>query len=259
MIRSLPSLVPNVDDLLSLPVEQLAEVLLLHVASFPDGGNVVFQLGKINQHNFFNDLARNPPYPTRMREVHRALLEAWGWLESEKLFARETDTVGAAFFITRRGQEIRSQVDFEVFHKGRLLPRHQLHALIDKDVYPLFLSGKYDTAIFEAFREVEVTVRAAGRFGLSEYGMDLMREAFRPAEKKGQAVAPGPLTDMQLPIAEQEAMANLFAGAIGLYKNPQSHRHVPTHAEDAAEVIIFASELLRIVDRLNPQAASGKP
>jgi hypothetical protein len=47
-------------------------------------------------------------------------------------------------------------------------------------------------------------------------------------------------------------MANLFAGAIGLYKNPQSHRHVPTHPEDAAEVIVFASQLLRIVDRLKP-------
>jgi hypothetical protein len=71
-------------------------------------------------------------------------------------------------------------------------------------------------------------------------------------EKKGQAVTPGPLTDTQLPAAEQEAMANLFAGAIGLYKNPQSHRHVPTHPEDAAEVIVFASQLLRIVDRLKP-------
>jgi uncharacterized protein (TIGR02391 family) len=79
-----------------------------------------------------------------------------------------------------------------------------------------------------------------------------MRAAFKPSEKKGQATAPGPLTDTELPIPEQEAMANLFAGAIGLYKNPQSHRHVPTHAEDAAEVIVFASQLLRIVDRLRP-------
>jgi len=31
-----------------------------------------------------------------------------------------------------------------------------------------------------------------------------------------------------------------------------SHRHVPTHPEDAAEVIVFASQLLRIVDRLKP-------
>ncbi len=60
----------------------------------------------------------------------------------------------------------------------------------------------------------------------------------------------GPLTDPQLPISEQEALANLFAGAIGLYKNPQSHRRVLTDAVDAAEIIGFASQLLRIIDRL---------
>lgn len=84
-----------------------------------------------------------------------------------------------------------------------------------------------------------------------------MHAAFRPAEKNDKPVTPGPLTDTQLLTAEQEAMRNLFAGAIGLYKNPQSHRHVPTHPEDAAEVIVFASQLLRIVDRLKPQEATG--
>ena len=135
-----------------------------------------------------------------------------------------------------------------------MLPKGQLHPLIASEVYPAFLRGKYDTAIFEAFREVEVAVREAGKFGPDDYGTELMREAFKPSEKKGQATAPGPLTDTQIPIAEQEAMANLFAGAIGFYKNPQSHRHVPTHAEEAAEVIVFASHLLRIVDRLKPVA-----
>ena len=66
----------------------------------------------------------------------------------------------------------------------------------------------------------------------------------------------GPLTDTSLPVAEQEAMMALFAGAIGMYKNPQSHRHVPTKGQDAAEVIVFASQLLRIVDRLKAQKAS---
>jgi Protein of unknown function (Hypoth_ymh) len=45
-------------------------------------------------------------------------------------------------------------------------------------------------------------------------------------------------------------MSNLFSGAIGLYKNPQSHRNVPTDAIAGAEVIVFASHLLRIVDQL---------
>ena len=145
----------------------------------------------------------------------------------------------------------------ELRDAARLLPKGQLHPSIASKVYPAFLRAEYDTAVFQAFREVEVAVRTAGQFSPDDYGIDLIRAAFRPAEKKGQPVTPGALADTQLPIAEQEAMANLFAGAIGLYKNPQSHRHVPTHAEDAAEVIVFASQLLRIVDRLTPQQSIG--
>ena len=42
------------------------------------------------------------------------------------------------------------------------------------------------------------------------YGVALVREAFKPDS--------GPLADQHRPAAEREAMANLFAGAIGLYK-----------------------------------------
>jgi len=85
-----------------------------------------------------------------------------------------------------------------------------------------------------------------------------MRDAFRLSGRdKNKSNLPGPLTDTLLPIAEQEGMMSLFAGAILLYKNPQSHRNVPTEAADAAEVIGFASQLLRIVDRLKPEG--GKP
>jgi uncharacterized protein (TIGR02391 family) len=179
-------------------------------------------------------------------------MEAWSWLQSEGFLVRDPEPGPDWFFVSRRGQRLNSREDFEAYRKATLLPKGQLHPLIASEVSPAFLRGKYDIAIFEAFREVEVTARSAGKFGPNDYGTDLMRDAFRPAERKGQAVPPGPLTDTQLPIAEQEAMANLFAGAIGLYKNPQSHRHVPTHPEDAAEVIVFASQLLRIIDRLKP-------
>lgn len=115
------------------------------------------------------------------------------------------------------------------------------------------MRGEYDTVVFQVFREVEVAVPAAGNFGPNDVGRELMRNAFKPALKNDQpTTTPGPLTDTELPAAEQEAMANLFAGALGLHKNPQSHRHVPTLPEYAAEVNFFASQLLRIVDRLEP-------
>lgn len=81
-----------------------------------------------------------------------------------------------------------------------------------------------------------------------------MRTAFRVAKN---SIPRGPLTDTSLPPGEQESMAHLFAGAFGLYRNSTAHRYVPTKPEEAAEVIMFASQLLRIVDRLSPQSSDG--
>jgi uncharacterized protein (TIGR02391 family) len=151
---------------------------------------------------------------------------------------------------------LKSPKDFAEYRKTSLLPKGQLHPLIAAKVYPAFLLGEYDTAVFQAFREIEVAVRRAGGFPDDLVGTKLMRDAFRPDTKNSSAL-PGPLTDATLPVAEQDGMSNLFAGAISLYKNPQSHQNIPTEAIDAAEVIVFASHLLRIVDRLSPP--SGTP
>lgn len=119
-------------------------------------------------------------------------------------------------------------------------------------MYPAFLRGEYDTAVFQAFREVEIAVRSEGEFQEDDIGVALMRAAFRPVDRE-KTTFPSPLTDTKLQIAEQEAKAHLFAGAIGLCKNPQNHRYVPTQPHEAAEVIVFASHLLGIVDRLGPR------
>jgi uncharacterized protein (TIGR02391 family) len=213
----------------------------MHLNNLPDGGNIVAQLGTINQHSFFDSSLIPLPYPPAIRRI---LLEAWSWLESEGFLVRETDTVGASFFLTRRGKAIKSWTDFNAFRKGQLLPRHQIHPSIAAKVYPTFLRGDYDTAIFQAYREVEVAVRLAGNLPQGMIGEKLMRTAFAPGS--------GPLCDIQLPTGEQEAMAHLFAGAFGFYRNSTAHRYVPTDPEQAAEVIMFASQLLRIVDRVKP-------
>jgi hypothetical protein len=74
-----------------------------------------------------------------------------------------------------------------------------------------------------------------------------MRDAFRPGT--------GPLTDTAKPTSEQDALMQLFAGAIGSYKNPHSHRTVNlTDPREAKEQIILATHLLGIVD-----ARASKP
>jgi uncharacterized protein (TIGR02391 family) len=251
------ALVPNPADLLALEVEEAAGVLLTHLNSYKQGDSAIVQHGRINQKAFFDTRSYYPEYPSYQTSVRQALIEAWSWLGGESFLIRDPGQLADWFLISRRAERLKSREEFQFYRKANLLPKGQLHPLIASEVYPAFLRGKYDTAVFEAFREVEVAVREAGGFGPDDYGMDLIRNAFKPTERKGQAIDPGPLTDTQIPVAEQEAMANLFAGAIGFYKNPQSHRHVPTQPEDAAEVIIFASQLLRIVDRLKPKSTGG--
>jgi hypothetical protein len=59
----------------------------------------------------------------------------------------------------------------------------------------------------------------------------------------------GKLSNMTSVPAERQAVADLFAGAIGAYKNPHSHRNVELNDPDeAAEIILLANHLLRIVD-----------
>jgi hypothetical protein len=59
----------------------------------------------------------------------------------------------------------------------------------------------------------------------------------------------GPLADLTQEKGEREALAHMFAGAIGSYKNPHSHRTVNlTDLREAQKMVMHASHLLRIVD-----------
>lgn len=68
----------------------------------------------------------------------------------------------------------------------------------------------------------------------------------------------GPLTDATHEAGEREARAHLFAGAIGSFKNPTSHRTV-TYSDptEASEVIILADLLMRILDSIPLPESSG--
>lgn len=133
-----------------------------------------------------------------------------------------------------------SQIDVADVLTDDLLPKRLLHHVVSQKVLPIFMQGAYGPAVFEAFKQVEVAVREAGGYRKNDYGTDLMRKAFNVEE--------GNLTDQNQPKAERQARSDMFAGAIGSYKNPGSHQDVEMTAEEAAELIIFASHLLRIVD-----------
>lgn len=175
-------------------------------------------------------------------EVATFLMESWVWLEREGFIApKPNDQFNLQYFITRKGERILQEEDFEAYKKASLFPSY-LDPVLIRAVKPLFIRGDYDTAVFRAFKEVEVRVRKKAGYGNDQIGREMMRRAFGTN---------GPLTDKKARQGEQDAMRELFAGAFTTCRNPSGHREVMF--EDPTEVIdliCIANQLLRIVGRL---------
>ena len=235
-MTSLPDSIPDVETLLELQPEELAGAILLDLAT---------NRRRVDPYSFIQLLFQSHPerYPReRKGKVEQAILEAWNWLVRESLLVEEHNPSGPrVFFVTRRGQTIADPDDFAAYRKASLFPKHLLHPTIAKKCWLAFLRGEYDTAVFQAFKEVEIAVREAGGYSDSDYGVSMMRKAF--------AVDDGPLTDGSSERSERQSLSDLYAGAIGSYKNPHSHRTVTINEPtDAIEMIMLANHLLRIVE-----------
>lgn len=234
--------IPTVDQALELSVEELAYAVLRHLQ--PAGASPT------HAGNRFNDLLNiyDPPVGDRMREHNArknewriAIAEAWSWLLANGLIASVYDGNYTSIVVTRRGQSLNTKAVFEDFQKTTTLRREALHSTLQGEAWLLFVRGKYDLAIFEAFKQVEVAVRDAAQLPPESFGVPLMRDAFDKTS--------GALTDSRLPENERLAIAHLFSGAIGAFKNPNSHRVVGLNdPAKAAELLMLASHLLRLTE-----------
>ena len=241
-MSSIYELMPDHEVLISLEVEELAWVVLEYLHSLPKDSP------QFSLYNF--SLSHTvAEYPSEhQKNITNALREAWEYLKNEGFTVPIQGFYDDMVSITRKGEHLKNADALEVYRKANLLPKQLLHSSIAEDVWSNFSRGKFDTAIFEAFKAVEITVRNAGGYTAADYGVDLMRKAFHADS--------GPLTDQNQLKPEREATVHLFAGSIGLYKNPQSHRNVFVTAEDAVEMVILASHLLRIVDSRSSTSTS---
>ncbi|MEV4830627.1 TIGR02391 family protein [Micromonospora sp. NPDC049257] len=231
------------DEVRALPLDELA---LRVLASAQDAWNWRNWLLEVRQDHY----PRDP-------ETVQLLAEAWGWLQAKCLIAWTVDQSAAEAFTTTR--------------RGREFLRHGAHWLqaverLDVDLVPeleftarpQFLRGDYETAAFTAMKEVEVQVRRRAGLSDSMVGTKLMQEAFRPPKNpRDQA---GPLWRDDLDPGESVAQMELFKGAIGLFKNPSSHRRVDySDPTEAAETVLLADLLLRLLRKIpeGPFAGEG--
>lgn len=103
-------------------------------------------------------------------------------------------------------------------------------------------NGRFDDAIFTAFRRVEHEVQQ--RVGNPSIGNSLFETAFR------NTASPIRVSDRS---QDKDRMVELFAGAIGLYKGDRSHKDRPLlpcrSRRECLRILAHASSLLDLLDR----------
>jgi uncharacterized protein (TIGR02391 family) len=240
-MRELLIAVPDATILTNMTPEELGGVLLLLLRQR-------FLREKFSLYNLDLELsgsirpADQRSYPRNAEgEITLAIQEAWGWLQAQGLIVSTNDPHGSHWFrLSRRAINFENTSDYARFVAARRLSKESLHESMPDEVWLAYIRGDFDTAVFRAMRAVEVAVRDAASLQASLLGVSLMRRAFDPQN--------GALTDAAAEVGERDACSALFAGAIGMYKNPQSHRDVNLDdPAEAAEIITLANTLLRIV------------
>lgn len=212
---TLLSLFPKPEDVLALTPEDF-------------GGVIVELVPPLLQNGMFNPAAllaqvyqiSGPSYPPGSRRaIELAVAEAISWLVTQGLLVPDPGQPSPGFYVpTRRAQSLKTRIDVDAFRKGRILPSELLPTLFAEKVVPLFRRGDRDTAVFQAFKEVEVAVRNTANakgavYANSEVGTPLMRKAFHPDT--------GPLADKALVAAEREVAEKLAAFDKHWAKPPQ--------------------------------------
>jgi uncharacterized protein (TIGR02391 family) len=216
----------------SLPIDSLGILVLKHLADTREW----------NSHNFLNS-GRNLRIPD---STLRCWSEGLNWLVSKNLVARGEpgQSNSESIFITRRGNKV-LQTGLETIRAAERLDV-TLHVSLER-VKSQFLLGEYELAAFAAMREVEIRVRELSGADSSLLGVKLMHRSF------GEG---GILADPELDPGEQTGVMELFAGAIGTFKNPPSHRQVDyADPTEASEVVLLADLLMRLLDRFEERLA----
>jgi uncharacterized protein (TIGR02391 family) len=197
---------------------------------------------------FGRDARQRPP--RHFLELLSKVSDAVAWIQARGIVGPVAGG-GSWERLTTDGRKVAQDASALAFIAAQERLAGTLDRALEQKVRPLFSLGDYETACFAALKEVEIAVRAAAGLGHGVIGVNVMRQAFNP---KG-----GALTDEDAEGGEQVAIMELFSGAIGAFKNPNSHRSVDyDDAVEAAEIVQLSDLLLRILRRAERRKRPAK-
>jgi uncharacterized protein (TIGR02391 family) len=174
-------------------------------------------------------------------KIEAAVSKSWTWLKNHEYLDQDPTQREGILMVTDEGKNFMVSAPLSVDARGRQrIQKGFLHPVIEETSYAAYQSGRYSDAIGSAYKEIEIRVRNLSQAPSSAIGVSLMNRAF--------ASPAGPLTDQALVPGEQIGLANLFAGAFGWIRNPTAHRDVAFDSVATAELLFFASYMMRRLD-----------
>jgi uncharacterized protein (TIGR02391 family) len=176
-------------------------------------------------------------------DLERVIARAWKGLEDGGLIEEPDSHNGKNGYRvpSAKGKSAHAATDYMGVRMRTKFTREMFHPGLPDAAWNAFSVGDYDTAIFEAFKSLEVAVRNKGGLASMDFGAALMKKAFDPDN--------GPLRDVAAPRSRRVARCDLFTGAFGEIRNPKGHND-PTITDTliAVEELMTAGVLRRIVD-----------
>lgn len=224
------STTPTAEQLRTLPTADLAMLLLESLGAQPNLNSTLRGHEQAHAHN------QEPDADFLLQRVS----DAWAWLVAHALVApHHRNTSSEWYRVTDRGRQVIEAGSAAPLLAEQRLPE-DLHGQL-AEARSQFRAGKSEIAVFAAMRQVEVRLRELSGAGNDMIGVPLARYALRPDG--------GPLADDRLEAGERQAISHLFAGALGAFKNPTSHRVVDfDDPAVAADIILLADLLMRLLD-----------
>jgi uncharacterized protein (TIGR02391 family) len=178
------------------------------------------------------------------QKLELTIAEALQWLLLRGLlvFTPQSGVVSAGMVtVSSRGRAIQDEPGFRAFLRHDAFNLDTLHPRLRRKVVGHFHDGEYDTAVFQAFKEVEKAARGAAKMPSHSHGSGLLERAFKAKV--------GPIADPTLEDEEQRGDEMLVVGAFKRYRNASGHRDVDyDDIVEVAEILSLASLILRKIE-----------